>query len=63
MYLLGDFADRDMFKEYDSVVIKEQITREDLAKTKDNSSFQVINLDNKTFFDPGKNAWIKFNEI
>lgn len=57
MYLVGKSEDRDMIP-WD-LCVKEKVTREDLAKTKEEESFQVINLRTLEYFDPEKNDWMK----
>ena len=63
MYLVGDLTNRDYFQEYSSVKFKAEITREDLSKTKTDSYWQVINLENRTYFDPQKNEWLKIETV
>lgn len=58
-YLVGDFADRDWFK---YVNVQDGISKDDLIKASQNSTFQVINLDTMEYFDPDTNAWVKFEE-
>ena len=61
MYLVGDLSDREVFNGMGIVKVKSQITKDDLAKAKNNSYFQIINLSNLTFFNPEENKWIEFD--
>jgi hypothetical protein len=60
MFLVGELYHRPYFIGCGEVKIKAAITKEDLAKTKDNDEFQVINLEEMSFFDPEKNGWVPF---
>ena len=60
MFLVGNFHSTYYMKTYKDVVLKEKITKKDLAETISNSAFQVINLDTLEFFDAGSNSWIPF---
>jgi hypothetical protein len=62
MFLVGELDSRDYFKGMGMLKLKESITRDDLGKTMNNRSFQVINLDTLQFFDPDKNAWVDFDK-
>ena len=57
MFLVGDFSYRDTF-DWD-LKVKEEITKDDLAKAKNNSSFQVIDMRRLTYYDPEENEWKK----
>lgn len=61
MYLVGELGDREYFKGMGMVKLKKEITKEDLGKTLGNSDFQVINLNEQTYFDPDKNDWVSFD--
>lgn len=61
MYLVGDLSDRDYFKGC-GLKVKPTITKEDLAKTKGNESFQVIDLANLSYYDPAQNQWIPLDK-
>jgi hypothetical protein len=55
MYLTGTLDRRDYFSI--DVKFKNEITREDLVKTKQDNSYQVIDVNNKKYFDPDTNGW------
>jgi len=66
MYLIGNFKRRHTysFKDdnpMDETKIVNNISREDLAKAKDDDDFQIINLLKHEFYDPKKNIWQKIN--
>ena len=61
MFLVGDLSNRDDFKGCGYVKVKLHVTKEDLGKVKRERNWQIINLDNLTFFDPEKNIWIEFD--
>lgn len=58
MYLVGDLSDTDYFDH--TVKVKKEITKNDLAKCKNQYNFQVIDLKNHKYFDPESNSWVKF---
>lgn len=61
MFIIGDFSDRDYFPLgfSNGIVVKDKVTKEDLAETIGDSSFQVINTYDLTYYDPEKNEWVK----
>jgi len=67
MYLVGTFT-RDYYEHMSndepmsSVFLKENITRDHLRNAAEQEDYQVINLDERTYFDPKKNAWVKLNK-
>jgi len=58
MYLVGNLSDRDFFQLVDGPKFKVEITTAELAKTKENSDYQVIDLLKMKYFDPDKNEWV-----
>ncbi len=58
MYLVGNLSDRDWFSF--NVEIKAQPDKEDLGKAKMDQAFQVINMEDQTYYDPKTNSWNKF---
>ena len=64
MYIVGEFTRHhsDMFDDsnpLEFVKYVEELTREDLLKTKGDDGFQVINILTKEYYDPKQNKWIK----
>lgn len=61
MYLLGEFnyiRDDDMRALSNGVRFQNEITKDDLVKSKNNRSYHIINLDNKKVYDPERNIWV-----
>lgn len=56
--MIGVF-DRDSYPSMNEVRIVDKITRDDLAKTKNEPTYQVIDIGAKSYFDPETNQWIK----
>lgn len=60
-YLVGDLQylrdDQDCAEMY--CEFKSKITSSDLAKCKQDSTYQIVNLSDKTYFDPTNNTWVK----
>ena len=44
------------------VFVKENITRDHLTKAAQEDDYQVINLDDRTYYDPKKNIWVKLEK-
>lgn len=57
MYLVGDFSFRALTNK--RVKFKQKITDSDMAKAKVNSDYQIIDLANKTCYDPASDDWIE----
>lgn len=61
-YLIGDFSYlRDNF--INECCFVNHITKGDLLRCKDMSSFQIIDLEHKTYFDPEENLWKQIDII
>lgn len=59
MYLVGVFEREKFYSDnpLHEVRVVEKIDRETLTRTTRSDDFQVINLGNLTYFDPGTNSW------
>lgn len=55
MYLVGEFSGTDMIEL--TARFKKEVTKEDLAKCKADSWYNVIDVDNKKYYDPEDNLW------
>lgn len=55
MLLVGDFYDNE--SQFQDLEFKSEISREDLAKAKENSRHYVIDIANQKFFNPESNEW------
>jgi len=61
-YLVGSIGDiRDELQIY-QVKIVGSISKDDLAISKSDDYYQIINLKNETYFNPEKNEWIKIKQ-
>lgn len=65
MYLVGTFERSSIFTEnpLNLVFIVDTVTRDHLIKAKQSEDYQVINVLEKTYFDPEANTWRKLNEV
>jgi len=60
MYLVGKIGEKYFLGE--EVLLKKHITREDLGRAREESDFQVINLDDGMFFDADENQWVEIKK-
>lgn len=58
MYLVGLVADLREEQTYKLAKFKQEITKEDLVKCKNDSFYQVIDILNKKYYCPDNNDWI-----
>jgi len=58
-YLKGDFSEMGDSYCFNKVVNTNDLTKDDLVKSKDNESFKIINLITMEFFNPKLNCWEK----
>jgi len=61
-YLIGDFS--GLGTEFDfefssRPVFKYSVSKDDLVKSKDSRDFQIIDLEDRTYFNAGTNKWEK----
>ena len=56
MYLVGNLGYRDSF-DIDTKLVSDNKIKEHLAKAAQDNSYQVIDIINKKYFDPGSNSW------
>lgn len=57
MYLVGDLSMRDYFDIDTKFISDPSKIKEHLAKAAEDSSYQVIDVLNKKYFDPESNSW------
>lgn len=57
MYLVGDLSMRDYFDIDTKFITGQDKIKEHMAKAAKNSSYQVIDIINKKYFDPDSNSW------
>lgn len=63
MYLVGNFR-RDYFEVFENknpmplVFFKLNISQKDLISAKNDDEYQVVNLSERTYYDPKSNKWI-----
>ncbi len=57
MYLVGDLSFRSLIGMRSK--FKHDINEEDMAKAKNDHDYQIIDLANKTFFDPSNDKWVE----
>jgi len=68
MYIVGLF-ERDYFgltsndKPMSLTWIKDNIDKRDLIKAKEDDNFQVLDIDNFTYYDPIQNKWIELEKL
>lgn len=55
MYLVGDFSFSALTDK--RVKFKQSVTDDDLAKAKEDSDYQIIDLANRTCYDPVSDKW------
>ena len=61
MYLVGIFQELKDDMPFNEVKIVDEITREDLLKSKQDSDYMIVDIKNLKFFHPDKNEWLKLN--
>jgi len=68
MYIVGIF-ERDYFslssndKPLSLTWVKETIDKQDLIKAKEDDNFQILDVDNFTYYDPIQNKWIELEKL
>lgn len=67
MYLVGTFDRSDSSFSNDNpmslVGLREEITKEHLQRAVQDSSYQVIDLIKREYFDPKGNKWVKIQNF
>ena len=62
-YLIGDFSEMRDDDPINPPTLKGDVSKEDLVRTSKDEDYQVINLEEKTYFNPKENKWIKLPTV